>query len=113
MRSCGRLVTSIWPDDQLHSAVREAVVSALGTAGLTVMWSNGSGEARYDASISYSHSADRPLAVAVQTGLQQFAKPWYQRRALRVFRDESSLSATPELWPTILTRRARHPGRPV
>src|SRR3954452_19298162 len=59
------------------------------------------GDEKYDAFISYSHTGDRPLAMAVQAGLQQFAKPWYRRRALRIFRDESSLSATPELWPTI------------
>ena len=28
-------------------------------------------------------------------------KPWYRRRALRLFRDDTSLSATPHLWPTI------------
>ena len=59
------------------------------------------GDEAYDAFISYSHTGDRPLAIAVQAGLQRFAKPWYRRRALRVFRDESSLSATPGLWPTI------------
>ena len=59
------------------------------------------GDAVYDAFISYNQASDRPLAIAVQTGLQQFAKPWYRRRALRVFRDESSLSAMPGLWPTI------------
>lgn len=56
---------------------------------------------KYDAFISYSHARDRPLAVALESGLERFAKPWYRRRAMRVFRDESSLSATPGLWPTI------------
>src|SRR5215217_8706574 len=55
----------------------------------------------YDAFISYSHAADGKLAPALQQGLQGFAKPWYRRRALRVFRDQTSLAATPELWPTI------------
>src|SRR3954451_9253610 len=59
------------------------------------------GDEKYDAFIAFSHTGDRPLAMAVQAGLQRFAKPWYRRRALRVFRDESSLSATPGLWPTI------------
>jgi len=58
-------------------------------------------DGRYDAFISYSHQRDRHLAIAMQTGLQRFAKPWYRRRALRIFRDESSLSATPGLWPTV------------
>jgi len=60
-----------------------------------------SGSAGYDAFISYSHAADGQLAPALQTGLQSLGRPWYRRRALRVFRDQTSLSATPELWPTI------------
>jgi hypothetical protein len=31
----------------------------------------------------------------------QRGKPWGQRRALRVFRDNINLAATPPLWPTI------------
>jgi WD40 repeat protein len=55
----------------------------------------------YDAFLSYSHAADGRLAPAVQRGLHQLAKPWYQLRALRVFRDQLSLSANPDLWATI------------
>ena len=55
----------------------------------------------YDAFISYSHAADGLLAPRLQAGLQRFAKPWWKRRALRVFRDESSLSANPHLWSSI------------
>ena len=43
---------------------------------------------RYDAFISYSHAADGRLAPAVQNGLQRLARKVFQRRALRVFRDE-------------------------
>jgi WD40 repeat protein len=55
----------------------------------------------YDAFISYSHAADHTLAPAIQHGLQLLAKPLYKRRALRVFRDKTSLAVTPGLWPTI------------
>jgi WD40 repeat protein len=55
----------------------------------------------YDAFISYSHAADHTLAPAIQHGLQALAKPLYERRALRVFRDKTSLAITPGLWPTI------------
>lgn len=55
----------------------------------------------YDAFISYSHAADRPVALAVQRGLHRLAKRWYQVRALRVFRDDTSLSANPHLWAAI------------
>lgn len=55
----------------------------------------------YDAFISYSHALDGVLAPALQIGLERFAKPWYRARALRVFRDTTSLSANPGLWSSI------------
>ena len=55
----------------------------------------------YDGFISYSHGADDLLAPRLQAGLQRFAKPWWKRRALRMFRDEASLSANPHLWSSI------------
>ena len=57
--------------------------------------------ALYDAFISYSHAKDKPVAATLQAAIQKLGKPWYQRRALRLFRDDTSLSATPHLWPTI------------
>jgi WD40 repeat protein len=58
-------------------------------------------ESGYDAFISYSHAVGGQLVVRVQATLQTLAKPWYRRRALRVFRDTTSLSANPELWRAI------------
>ncbi len=55
----------------------------------------------YDAFISYSHAKDKPVAAALQSVIQRLGKSWYKRRALRVFRDDTSLSATPQLWPSI------------
>src|SRR5262245_56899399 len=57
--------------------------------------------ALYDAFISYSHAKDKPIAAALQAAVQKLGKPWYRRRALWVFRDDTSLSATPSLWPAI------------
>jgi hypothetical protein len=57
--------------------------------------------AHYDAFISYSHAKDKPVAAALQSAVQTLGKPWYRRRALRIFRDDTSLSATPGLWPAI------------
>jgi hypothetical protein len=57
--------------------------------------------ALYDAFISYSHAKDKSIAEAVQSIVQKHGKPWYRRRALRLFRDDTSLSATPHLWPNI------------
>ena len=56
---------------------------------------------RYDAFISYSHSADSELAPSLEEGLEQFAKPTFKRSALRIFRDANDLSASPNLWGTI------------
>ena len=55
----------------------------------------------YDAFISYSHAKDKAIATALQSVVQKLGKAWYRRRALRVFRDDTSLSATPQLWPSI------------
>jgi hypothetical protein len=55
----------------------------------------------YHGFISYSHAADGKLARELQKGLQQFAKPWYRTRALRIFRDDAALSANPELWGSV------------
>jgi tetratricopeptide (TPR) repeat protein len=55
----------------------------------------------YDAFISYSHAKDKALAAALQSAMQRLGKPWYRRRALRLFRDDTSLTATPHLWPSI------------
>src|SRR3977135_1587021 len=60
--------------------------------------------ALYDAFISYSHGKDKPIAAALQSVVQKLGKPWYRRRKLRVFRDDTSLSATPGLW--VLIERA-------
>jgi tetratricopeptide (TPR) repeat protein len=57
--------------------------------------------ALYDAFVSYSHAKDKPIAAALQSRVQKLGKPWYKRRALRIFRDDTSLSATPHLWPSI------------
>ena len=57
--------------------------------------------ALYAAFVSYSHAKDKPIAAALQSVVQKLGKPWYRRRALRVFRDDTSLSATPHLWTMI------------
>src|SRR5262245_35561959 len=55
----------------------------------------------YNAFISYSHAADARLAPALRTALHAFARPWNRMRALRVFRDKTSLSASPGLWAKV------------
>jgi len=57
--------------------------------------------APYDAFISYSHAVDSRLGPALRDALHQFARPWHRLRALRVFCDQRSLSASPGLWSTI------------
>lgn len=58
-------------------------------------------ENRYDAFVSYSHRGDADIAAGVQRGLEKFGKRWNELRALRVFRDKTSLAVTAELWPEI------------
>jgi WD40 repeat protein len=55
----------------------------------------------FDGFISYSHAADGQLAPSLQVGLERIARPWYRLRALRLFRDETNLSANPNLWHSI------------
>lgn len=57
--------------------------------------------AAWDAFISYSRAESERTAIAVQRGLQRFARPWNQRRAVRVFRDDSAMSTNPALWAAI------------
>ena len=38
---------------------------------------------------------------AIHMALQRFAKPWYRRRTVRIFRDEASLAVNPGLWSAI------------
>lgn len=57
---------------------------------------------RYDGFISYSHAADGQLAPALQKALQKLAKPWFRRRSLEIFRDETGLSVDPHLWGAIV-----------
>lgn len=57
---------------------------------------------RHDAFISYSHAVDGKLAAALEQGLEKLAKPLLKLRALDVFRDQTSLAASPALWPGIL-----------
>jgi len=57
--------------------------------------------AQWDAFISYARSASTLEAQRLQTAIQTFAKPWYRLRAVRIFRDDSSMSASPALWSSI------------
>jgi WD40 repeat protein len=57
----------------------------------------------YDAFMSYSHALDGRLAPVLQAELERFGSPWYRPRVRRVFRDNASLSANPQLWSAIET----------
>ncbi len=56
---------------------------------------------QWDAFISYARSASTLEATSLQTAIQTFAKPWHRLRAVRIFRDDSSMSANPALWSSI------------
>ena len=42
--------------------------------------------------ISCSHAADGRLAPALQRALERYGRAWYQRAAIRIFRDDTNLS---------------------
>ncbi|MGY1620543.1 toll/interleukin-1 receptor domain-containing protein [Geodermatophilus sp. SYSU D00691] len=71
-----------------------------GTRELMSSPENSGSVRRYRAFISYSHQ-DRPLALALQRALHRLGRAWYRRPAFAVFRDDTSLTATPHLWASI------------
>jgi tetratricopeptide (TPR) repeat protein len=54
-----------------------------------------------DAFISYSHRADLAFAPRLQSALEGLAKPWWRRRAIACFRDETDLGAAASLTDAI------------
>lgn len=62
---------------------------------------NGRHRPRIDAFVSYSHVGDERTAAALRDALHAFAKRWNQFRALRIFLDQASLSAAPDLWSDV------------
>src|SRR4051812_12918852 len=57
---------------------------------------------RFDAFVSYSHTADGKLGPSLRDGLHDFNRPWLRPRQLRVFCDTRSLSSSPDLWKSIV-----------
>lgn len=55
----------------------------------------------FNAFISYSHAANSKLAASLQKGLERLARPLFKVRAIRLFRDETNLTATAHLWNRI------------
>jgi hypothetical protein len=49
----------------------------------------------------------RERPVALEALLERFAKPWYRLRSVRVFRDDSDLSANPDLRGSIEAELSR------
>jgi tetratricopeptide (TPR) repeat protein len=55
--------------------------------------------ATYDVFISYVGVKDKPIAAALQSLIQRMGKPWYRRRGVRIFRDDTSLSPITDACP--------------
>jgi hypothetical protein len=55
----------------------------------------------YDAFLSYTHR-NRPAVSGLQKGLHRIGRRLVQLRALRVFRDDTDLTASPDLWGRIV-----------
>ena len=58
----------------------------------------------FNAFISYSHGSSSDFVVALHNWLQRIAKPWWHKRSLRIFRDETDLSANPSGINQLCTR---------
>ncbi len=52
---------------------------------------------KYNAFISYTHKSEMPLAIALEQGLERYAKPLFKMRALEIYRDTESQALTPDL----------------
>ncbi|MGY5074575.1 TIR domain-containing protein [Streptomyces griseus] len=61
------------------------------------MGAEGAQDDGYDVFISYSQNLDRDVAAVFQRGMENFGRPWYRPIRLRVFRDTTHLSASPDL----------------
>jgi WD40 repeat protein len=57
---------------------------------------------KYQAFISYSHRADSAFARRLQRLIERLAKPWYRRRSIALFRDETDLAVNPGIWPKLV-----------
>jgi WD40 repeat protein len=68
--------------------------------GLDSPASEGGKSPEYDAFLSYAHR-DNDVTSAIQRGLHQIGRRVGQLRALRVFRDDTNLTANPDLWGKI------------
>ena len=70
------------------------------TQGVEPPVSQGSEAVEYDAFLSYTHR-DRPVVSGMQKGLHRIGRRLGQLRALRVSRDDTDLTASPDLWGRI------------
>ena len=58
-------------------------------------------ENKYNAFISYSHENDAVFAKSLQQAIENFTRNKKEDRAIRIFRDESTLSVNSDLWNSI------------
>ena len=80
-----------------QSGARDSTKEYAMSVGAPIRGSRREGSARYDAFISYAHE-DRPVAAGIQKGLHRVGRRVGQLHALRVFRDDTDLTAAPDLW---------------
>ncbi len=88
--SAGNMAPNENSEEELLSEDAESVVAG------------GDGKAlAFNAFLSYSHGEHVQLAAEVQRALHGIARPWYRLRAVRVFRDRSSMAPSESLWKSI------------
>src|SRR5258708_4004428 len=60
----------------------------------------GQGPPLYDAFLSYAHR-DKRVTVEIHKGLHRIGRRAGRLRAARVFRDDTDLTASPDLWGSV------------
>lgn len=56
---------------------------------------------KYDAFISYKVDADIDFARQLQKKIENYGRRWYKGRNTHIYRDETNLSANPDLWQSL------------
>lgn len=77
----------------MSGSSRAGPAAASDPGGLVAFGNRGERRIRYNGFISYRRLVDTDLAEALRDAFQRIAKPWYKRRALRIFHDINSLAA--------------------
>src|ERR1700737_2479272 len=93
----GYLAARIDDGTRCHRGARRSTMRADGADTPTLNYGEQEQSFLYDAFLSYDHD-DRAVAYGIQRGLHRIGRRVGRLYALRVFRDSTDLTASPDLW---------------